>query len=214
MLIYMDDWILTGNNNEFLERFVCCLSKQFSLRNLGSLNYFLGIELLSHKNGVVMCQNKYIQDILQKSNMDGTKKASTSITISTSLSLNDGSTSMDGEEYRKIIGSLQYLTITRPDISYVVNKLSQFMHKPTSQHLLVLKRVLRYLKGTLSHGLMLIETKNLSFRCIQILTGQGIKMTEHPSLLMLFISAILQSHGARKSSQQLQGLPPRLSTAP
>lgn len=78
-----------------------------------------------------MSQSKYIREILQKTNMIGAKAASTPMTTYISLSLFDGSASVDAEEFRKIIGSLQYLLITRPDISFAVNKLAQYMHKPT-----------------------------------------------------------------------------------
>lgn len=85
--------------------------------------------------------------------MAGVKAANTPMTTTTSLSLYDKSTSVDDEEYRRVIGSLKYLLLTRPDISFAVNKLAQYMHKPTRLHLVVLKRVLRYLKGIIDRGI-------------------------------------------------------------
>lgn len=78
--------------------------------------------------------------------MDGAKGSVTLLSTSTILKLDDGSANTNVEEFRKIIGSLQYLALTRPDITFVVNKLAQFMHKPTTQHYMTLKMVLRYLK--------------------------------------------------------------------
>lgn len=141
MLLYVDDLVLTGNNFEFLQTFVNALSSKFSFRNLGQLIYFLGIELVPHSELVILSEQKYIRDILERSNMSVAKEATTPLTTSTSLYLNDGSASVDGDEFRKIIGPLQYLTITRPDISFVVNKLSQYMHKPITQHFIALKLV-------------------------------------------------------------------------
>lgn len=126
MIIYVDDLILTENNSAFLQKFTATLSIRFSLRILGQLSYFLGIELVPQAEGVIMSQQNYIRDILEQSNMSGAKEASTSLTTSPSLCLNDGSVVVDGDEFQKLVGSLHYLTITRLDISFVVNKLSQW----------------------------------------------------------------------------------------
>lgn len=153
MLIYVDDIILTGNNTKFLKTFVGALSSRFSLKDLGKQNYFLGIEVLHRKQGLILSQHKYIRDILVKTNMDGAKKATTPLSTSTKLSLFDGTTSSNEEEYRSIVSALQYLIITRPDLSFAVDKLAQFMHKPSQIHFSALKRVLMYLKGTISYSL-------------------------------------------------------------
>lgn len=87
--------------------------------------------------------------------MDGAKEVATPLNPSVSLKLQDGSAGVDPTPYRRLVGSLQYLAFTRPDISFVVNKLSQFMHSPSEIHWQSLKRVLRYLKGTIHHGLFL-----------------------------------------------------------
>ena len=83
------------------------------------------------------------------------KPISTQLSLTESLKLSDGSVPSDATQYRQVLGSLQYLSLTRPNISFAVNKLSQFMHRPTTNHWNVVKRVLRYLKGTLDHGLLL-----------------------------------------------------------
>lgn len=92
--------------------------------------------------------------------MSGAKKAATPLATSTYLSFHGGSASIVGDEHRKLLGSLQYLIITRPDISFIINKLSQYMHKST-QHMMALKRVLRYLKGTLHYGMNIFKDKTL-----------------------------------------------------
>ena len=94
--------------------------------------------------------------------MDGAKDVITPLSATEPLSPNDASPSVDATPYRKLVGSLQYLAFTRPDISFAINKLSQFMHAPRQTHWKALKRVLRYLKGTIHHGLFLKRNSALT----------------------------------------------------
>ncbi|OMP03555.1 hypothetical protein CCACVL1_02371 [Corchorus capsularis] len=112
--------------------------------------------------GLFLSQHKYVADILAKTDMAGAKAANSPMSTTKPLHLHDGSPAADAETYRKIIGSLQYLCLTRPDITFAVNRLSQFMHKPTQQHFAALKRLLRYLKGTIWHGININKETNLS----------------------------------------------------
>lgn len=93
--------------------------------------------------------------------MAGAKPTNTPLCTTTSLKLVDGSATTDAKQFRSIIGALQYVTLTRPDLSFPINKLSQFMHQPTETHLHQLKRTLRYLKQTINHGLQLRNLKIL-----------------------------------------------------
>jgi len=122
---------------------------------MGQPHYFLGIEIIPTTNGIFLSQHRYIRELLQRFDMEGAKPSSTPLSSTTMLQLNDCTAATDATEYHRIIGGLQYLNLTRPDLSYSINKLSQFMHKPTSLHLQHLKRVLRYIKLTMNHGLML-----------------------------------------------------------
>lgn len=161
-LVYVDDLLLTGNNPKFLCNFIDSLSKRFSLKNLGKPHYFLGVELIPTSVGMLLSQHKFIRDILERFEMEGAKPAPTPLSQSASLTLHDGSSSTDATQYRKIIGALQYLNLTRPDLSFAINKLSQFMHKPTTLHLQHLKRLLRYLKATINFGIMLRKPTSFS----------------------------------------------------
>lgn len=154
-LVYVDDLLLTGNDAEFLHNFIQSLSKTFSLKNMGTPHYFLGIELIPTSKGLFLSQHKFIRKILEKFDMDGAKPAPTPLSPTTILTIHDGTTATNPTHYRKILGSLQYLNLTRPDLSFAINKLSQFMHKPTSLHLQHLKRLLRYIKGTINFGILL-----------------------------------------------------------
>ncbi|KAF7151361.1 hypothetical protein RHSIM_Rhsim02G0160900 [Rhododendron simsii] len=122
---------------------------------LGGSTFFLGVEVISTPTGLFLSQHKYIRDLLNRTNMAGAKEVSMPLPTSGSLTLHDGSSSTDATDYRSVIGALQYLAITRPDIAFAVNKLSQFMHKPSEIHWTAAKRLLRYLKGTIHHGLFL-----------------------------------------------------------
>ncbi|PNX98781.1 hypothetical protein L195_g022038 [Trifolium pratense] len=161
-LVYVDDLLLTGNDSQMLHNFIETLSNKFSLKNMGSPHYFLGIELIPTPTGMFLSQHKFIREILEKFEMDGSKPAPTPLATTATLTLHDGTAATDSTYYRKIIGALQYLNLTRPDLSFAINKLSQFMHKPTTLHLQHLKRLLRYLKSTINLGIFLKKPHTFS----------------------------------------------------
>ena len=154
-LVYVDDLVITSNDKKFVAHVVTKLGDQFSLKDMGSLHYFLGVEVIPTTAGVFLSQHKYVRDILENTHMVGAKDVSTPLSTTQSLHLVDGTNAVNNTEYRRVIGSLRYLSLTRPDISFAVNKLSQFMHKPIVTHWTATKRLLRYLKKTIFHGLHL-----------------------------------------------------------
>ncbi|CAE6075150.1 unnamed protein product [Arabidopsis arenosa] len=154
VLVYVDDIIIAGTTS-LVTAFNKSLAARFSLKDLGALSYFLGIEATRTSKGLHLMQRKYIIDLLTKTNMLEAKPVSTPMSPSPKLTLCSGQTLDDAKEYRAVIGSLQYLAFTRPDIAFAVNKLSQFMHKPTDEHWQAAKRILRYLAGTKSHGIFM-----------------------------------------------------------
>ncbi|KAF5443514.1 hypothetical protein F2P56_036064 [Juglans regia] len=172
-LVYVDDLILTGNNSTFVASIIEKLGKQFSIKDLGSLHFFLGVEVLPTKNGLFLSQHKYIRDLLAKTSMDGAKDVTTPLSTSVPLKLSDGSSSVDSTEYRRVIGALQYLSLTQPDISFAVNKLSQFMHCPTQTHWTATKRLLRYLKNTIFHGINISKTSSPVLTCFSDVDWAG-----------------------------------------
>ncbi|XP_020084893.1 uncharacterized protein LOC109707771 [Ananas comosus] len=150
-----------GNDKSFLHRFVQALSGRFSLKDLGDLHYFLGVEVIPTTQGLFLTQHKYIRDILDRTKMLGAKDVATPLSTCSSLSRHDGFPPTNATEYQKVVGALQYLSITRPDIAFTVNKLSQFMHQPSALHWIAVKCILRYLKVTIYHGLHLKCHSNL-----------------------------------------------------
>lgn len=155
MLVYVDDLIITGNSPSHTTRFIDSLSQRFSLKDLDDLSFFLGIEVIRTKEGLHLNQSRYIADLLKRLNMSDCNSIKTPMCSNTTLTLSSGTPLSDPTEYRAVVGSLQYLSLTRPDISFPVNKLSQFMHKPTTEHWQAVKRVLRYLSGTMTRGIFL-----------------------------------------------------------
>ena len=152
LLLYVHDIIITGNNPSLLDSFTRKLNTQFATKDLGSLNYFLGLEATSTIDGLFLSQLKYARDILTRAQLLDNKPVHTPMVVSQHLS-SDGPLFSYPTLYRSLVGALQYLTITRPDITHVVNSVNQFLHSPTEDHFLAIKRILRYVKGTLHFGL-------------------------------------------------------------
>ncbi|CAL2271926.1 unnamed protein product [Prunus armeniaca] len=143
------------NNSSLVVKFIQLLATRFSIKDLGSLHYFLDIEVLPTTTSLFLSQQKYIHDILVYTKMHGAKAVSMPFSTTDSLMLYDGSSLTDSTPFRCFVSGLQYLSLTRHDISFAVKKLSQFMHSPSETHWQALKRFLRYLKGTISFGLHL-----------------------------------------------------------
>ncbi|GJV34144.1 retrovirus-related pol polyprotein from transposon RE1 [Tanacetum coccineum] len=152
LLVYVDDLILTGNDESVIATFTSRLNHEFAIKDLGALNYFLGLEVAYTDNGLFLTQSKYARDILKRADLYDSKPVSTPLATHVSFTA-DGIPYSDSTLYRSLVGALQYLTITRPDLSYAVNQVSQFLHAPTIAHFQSVKRILRYVKGTISFGL-------------------------------------------------------------
>jgi hypothetical protein len=155
MLIYVDDIIVTGSSMEAISALLRDLRADFALKDLGNLNYFLGIEVKPTQHGIVLSQSKYASDILKQVHMTNCKPVSTPLAATKKLSVRDGavlSLEEDSTKYRSIVGALQYLTLTCPDLAFAVNKVCQFLHAPTVAHWSAVKRILRFVKGTIDTG--------------------------------------------------------------
>ncbi|KAJ4790150.1 polyprotein [Rhynchospora pubera] len=162
ILIYVDDILITGSNSDQINACISLLHSQFAIRDLGSIHYFLGIEATVCKEGLMLNQTKYIENLLTKHNMMTAKPCTTPMATFTQFTSDDSELFEDPQLYRSAVGALQYATLTRPDISFAVNKCAQFMHNPTNNHWIAVKRVLRYLKGTVSHAFLIQSQSSLS----------------------------------------------------
>nr|XP_040258260.1 uncharacterized mitochondrial protein AtMg00810-like [Aegilops tauschii subsp. strangulata] len=157
LLVYVDDIILISSSALAADRLVSALSSDFAITDLGRLHYFLGLEVSHSDAGLTLTQQKYSLDLLRRAGMLQCKPATTPMTASDRLSALDGTLlpSNEASTYRSIVGGLQYLTITRPDISYAVNSVCQFLHAPRDTHWTAVKRILRYVRLTAALGLHL-----------------------------------------------------------
>ncbi|KAM7489808.1 hypothetical protein LguiB_027292 [Lonicera macranthoides] len=164
LLLYVDDMIITGDDISGISDLKQSLSQFFEMKDLGRLNYFLGLEVLSDSTGYYLSQVKYTSDVLARASLTDCKTASTPLDTNVRLTPFDGTPLSDGTLYRQLVGSLIYLTATRPDIAYVVHVVSQFMAAPRSTHFDAVIRILRYLKGTVFHGLHYSSKSSLVLR--------------------------------------------------
>ncbi|KAI9162582.1 hypothetical protein LWI28_028704 [Acer negundo] len=153
LIVYVDDIILTGNYDEEIQRLKVFLAKEFEIKDLGNLKYFLGMEVARSKKGIVVSQRKYILDLLRETKMLECKPAETPMDHTIKLGTIEGSAPVDKGRYQRLVGKLIYLSLTRPDIGFSVSKVSQFMNKPTEEHQDAVFRILRYLKMTPGKGL-------------------------------------------------------------
>jgi hypothetical protein len=155
LLLYVDDIVLTASSTKLLQRTISALQKEFAMKDLCPLHHFLGITVEQWDNDLFLHQHPYIQDILERAGMTDCKLCITPIDIQAKIAANSGSPVIDPTQFRSLVGALQYLTFTRPDISYVVQQVCLCLHDPWEPHLVVVKRILHYLQGTLEYGLLL-----------------------------------------------------------
>ncbi|XP_019157304.1 PREDICTED: uncharacterized protein LOC109153871 [Ipomoea nil] len=148
-----------GNDSKLVDTLLHRLATAFKIRDLGTPGFFLGIEMVSAGDCVILSQRRYMSDLLGRSGMVALKPLSTHAAVTKSATPSDDLFD-NPTQYRRIVGALQYLTITRLDLAYAVNRLCQFMHTPTTEHWGLVKRVLRYIKGTLDYGLRLTPSSS------------------------------------------------------
>ncbi|KAL5827461.1 hypothetical protein ACOSQ3_019299 [Xanthoceras sorbifolium] len=153
ILLYVDDMIITGDDSAGIRSLQRFLSQHFEMKDLGTLSYFLGLEVTLSSDGYYLSQAKYASDLLSKAGITDNKTVSTPLEYNAKLTPLDGEPISDATRYRQLVGSLIYLTVTRPDISHAVGMVSKFMDAPRSVHYAAVIRILRYVKGTLYHGL-------------------------------------------------------------
>lgn len=134
ILVYVDDLVLTGTDLAEIESIKKLLDSRFSIKDLGALKYFLGLEVARSQRGISLSQRKYALDLLQDTGLLAAKPSSTPMDCKSKLHKNSGDAHTDITGYRRLIGRLLYLTHTRPDISYAVSNLSQFLDAATVEH--------------------------------------------------------------------------------
>jgi hypothetical protein len=154
LLLYVDDIILTASSTELLRRTIFALQREFTMKDLGPLHHFLGITIERRPDKLFLHQRTYTLDILYRAVMTDCKPCSTPVDLKAKLAADSGPPVQDPSQFRSIAGALQYLTFTRPDISYAVQQVCLHMHDPRESHLTAMKRILRYLRGTPDYRLL------------------------------------------------------------
>lgn len=151
--IYVDDIVYTGNSQELLQEFKTDMMHKYEMTYLGLLHHFLGIRVMQTEDCIFIHQRKYASTLLKRFGLQDCKPVSIPLVPNGKLRKDDDSGAADEAQYRKIVGSLLYFTATRLDIMYAACLLARFMHCPTNKHYGIVKRVLRYIQGTLDFGL-------------------------------------------------------------
>jgi hypothetical protein len=155
VLVYVDDLIIVSSSPSATSHLLSQLDSAFTIKYLGSLYYFLGIEVFSSDRGLILSQRRYITEILDKTNMSNCRPDSTPMSSSEKISRHTGTPlcPADVTKFCSTVGALQYLMMTRPDIAFVVNKVCQYMQQATDQHWTAVKHILQYLKFMTGDGL-------------------------------------------------------------
>lgn len=164
VLVYVDDLVIAGNSPILIAQFKEYLSSCFHMKDLGVLKYFLGIEVARNQNGFYLCQRKYALELIAEDGLLGSRPVSFPIPQNHRLTLTATPLIPDPEQYRRLVGCLIYLKVTRPDLSYAVHTLVQFMQAPREEHLEAAMRVVRYIKQNLGQGILLTADNDFQLR--------------------------------------------------
>nr|GEV39618.1 ribonuclease H-like domain-containing protein [Tanacetum cinerariifolium] len=154
LLLYVDDIILTASSSAFLQWIITSIHNEFAMKDLGSLNYFLGNSTQQSASGLFLSQSKFVEEILERAHMKNCNPCRTPVDTESKLG-SDGDHVSDPTLYRSLASALQYLTFTRPDLSYAVQQVCLYMHDPRDMHFTALKRIFCYVRGSLDYGLQL-----------------------------------------------------------
>lgn len=152
--VYVDDLLVTGTKTSIIEEFKVQMSEKFEMSNLGILSYYLGLEVKQGTGKIELSQAAYAKKLLEKAGMWDCNPTKIPMDPKECIGKDEGGKLVDVTKFKSMIGGLRYLVHTRPDIAYAVGIVSRFMEKPTMMHQLTAKRILRYIKGTLSFGLI------------------------------------------------------------
>ena len=151
--IYVDDIIFGTTNEKLCQEFAKCMTREFEMSMMGELKFFLGLQIKQGKDGIFINQAKYIKELIEKFGMDGCKSSKTPMSTTTKLNKDEHGKSVDEKKYRGMIGSLLYLTSSRPDIMYATCLCARFQSYTKESHMHAVKHILKYLHGSLHLGL-------------------------------------------------------------
>ena len=160
--VYVDDIIFRSDDDKLSQQFAKYMQSEFEMSLLGELNFFLGLQISQLNDGIFISQSKYIKEMLKKFGMEDYKPVRMPMITSCKLSKDDDSKEVDQKLYRSMIGSLLYVTTSRPDFMQAVGLVARFQANPKEAHVLAIKRISRYLKGTTEFGLWYLKGNELT----------------------------------------------------
>ncbi|XP_019086118.1 PREDICTED: uncharacterized protein LOC109126778 [Camelina sativa] len=161
LLLYVDDMALTGNNPQLINALLQSMNDEFRMKYLGRLSYFLGLQAHYNTDGMFLNQHKYAEELLLAARMTDCAPASTPLPLELQKVKGQDDLFDQPTHFCSLAGKLQYLTLTRPDIQFALNLVCQRMHAPIVADFTLLKRIIRYIKGTIDYGVSF--SKNVDF---------------------------------------------------
>lgn len=153
LLLCVDDMLITGNASVIQKQFLNDISNRFRMKDLGQMEYFLGIQAKFHDSGLFLLQERYALDLLAAAGMSDCSEINTPLPIRLNKVPYQNTLFTSPSYFRSLVGKLQYLTLTRPDLQFSVNYICQKMHAPSVSDYRLLKLILRYVKGTVDYGI-------------------------------------------------------------
>uniref|UniRef100_A0A6N2KS35 Reverse transcriptase Ty1/copia-type domain-containing protein n=1 Tax=Salix viminalis TaxID=40686 RepID=A0A6N2KS35_SALVM len=146
-------YVKKGKDRRLMEEFKSAMKDEFDMTDLGRMKYFLGAEVTQNNEGIFISQRKYAQDVLLRFEMNNSNATKTPMVSGVKLTKDEAGTRVDATQYKQMIGSLMYLTVSRSNLMYVMSLVSRYMETPTEVHMMAVKRILRYIKGTSELGI-------------------------------------------------------------
>ncbi|KAK6142556.1 hypothetical protein DH2020_022904 [Rehmannia glutinosa] len=162
--LYVDDMLIMGSSHDLIMKTKNMLKKNFDMSMMGSSNLFLGLQIKQCQEGIYISQSKYTKELLKKFGIEEGRTVSTPMWQFVKIDKDEKGKSVDESKYRGMIGSLLYLTASRPDILHVVCLCARFQSNPKESHMSAVKRIFRYLKGTIQYGLFYPKNEKFSLK--------------------------------------------------
>jgi hypothetical protein len=187
------------------------MESEFQISMMGELTFFLGIQVKQTKQRTFMHQAKYTNDLMKKFNMTELKPVSTPMSSAASLGSDEDGEAVDQREYRSMIGSLLYLTATRPNIQFTMGLCAHFQASPRSSHRTAVQRIFKYLKHTPEFGICILLLLHWILLAFSMLILRVVRLTERAPLRLVIFLDLLSFAGLLGNSLQLHSPPPRPS---
>ncbi|KAA0039658.1 Retrovirus-related Pol polyprotein from transposon TNT 1-94 [Cucumis melo var. makuwa] len=198
--LYVDDLLVIGSNDIQIEMFKQEMMMMFKMTDLGLMYYFLGMEIRQKQNEIFLCQKKCVREILRRFNMEKCKSANTSVILKEKLQKNDRKEPANENVYISLVRCLIYLTSTGLDIMYTISVLSIFLHFPSKNHMVAGKRIMRYLKGTMSFGIKFSKVENFELK--NSADSDWVGSLDDMRVPLVIVSPLARdvSHGVKKNT--------------